>query len=120
VSNVETGRDGGDPETLEEKAGIAFTNGKRPCGRGSGYSIAPPPAASTAAASTAAAAATEVKPNAASATSMPPSAASAASSPVGKLYAGLGHSDVFLVEDIERRQANVGEFLLAKKKFITL
>jgi hypothetical protein len=27
---------------------------------------------------------------------------------------------VFLVEDIERRQANVGEFLLAKKKFITL
>jgi hypothetical protein len=29
-------------------------------------------------------------------------------------------SSIFLVEDIERRQTNVGEFLLTKKEFVLL
>ena len=85
-------------------------------------SVAPPPAASTAAAAAtpAAAAATEVKPNAASATSMTASAASVpvSVSPIGKLYGGLGGSDIFLVEDIERRQADVGDFLFTESYFV--
>jgi hypothetical protein len=84
-------------------------------------SIAPPPAASTAAAAAtpAAAAATEVKPNAASATSTASAASVPVSvSPIGKLYGGLGGSDIFLVEDIERRQADVGDFLFTESYFV--
>jgi hypothetical protein len=81
----------------------------------------PPPAASTAStASTTSAAAASMTASAASAASVvaaagvvAPSAASAAD----KLYAGLGCPDVFLVEDIERRQGNVGNFLLTKSDF---
>jgi hypothetical protein len=84
------------------------------------------------AASTAAAAATSppnpyapsATPAATSATSMTTSATSAAStavtaSPVsGKLYGGLGCSDIFFVEDIERRQADVRDFLFTESDFV--
>ncbi|MGC2410503.1 MAG: hypothetical protein WA441_11050, partial [Methyloceanibacter sp.] len=45
--------------------------------------------------------------------------ASAASSPVsGKLYGGLGCSNIFLVEDIERRQTDIGDFLFTESYFV--
>jgi hypothetical protein len=48
-------------------------------------------------------------------------AASAAAAPTasGKLYPGLGSSGVFPVEDIERRQAYVGDFFLVERDFVT-
>jgi hypothetical protein len=53
------------------------------------------------------------------------SAATTATTPptaTGESYPldGRGQSGIFLVEDIERRQADVGEFLLTKKEFVTL
>ena len=101
---------------------------QRQAARSQTYSVAPPPAAS-------AAAATPPKRNAASATSaaaasMTASAASVAASAASvgvaavaasvpdKLYAGLGRSDVFLVEDIERRQADVRDFLFTESDFV--
>ena len=44
-------------------------------------------------------------------------AAVAASVP-DKLYAGLGRSDVFLIEDIERRQADVRDFLFTESDLV--
>jgi hypothetical protein len=95
------------------------------------YSIAPPPAASTAAATppkrNAASAASATSAAAASMTASAASvAASAASVGVAavaasvpdKLYAGLGRSDVFLIEDIERRQADVRDFLFTESDFV--
>src|SRR5262245_53490072 len=89
----------------------------------------PPPAASTAAA-TPTAAATSATPVATSAASVAASAASVAAAGVvaavavaavsDKLYVGPGCPDVFLVEDIERRQGNVGNFLLTKSDFLAL
>src|SRR5262245_17349937 len=85
------------------------------------YSIAPSPAASTAtatpppnrnAASTATAAA------ASSPTASAASAAPAASPVSRKLYGGFGCSDIFLVKDIERRQADIGNFLFAESSFV--
>src|ERR1700675_2992239 len=73
-----------------------------------------PPRPAAAAASYAAAYTASATP-AASATS----AASAASATPGHLYAALGRCRVFLVEEIERRQADVGDFLLAKRDFVT-
>ena len=91
-------------------------------------SIAPPPAASTAAATppkrNAASAASATSAAAASMTASAASvAASAASVGVAasvpdKLYAGLGRSDVFLIEDIERRQADVRDFLFTESDFV--
>jgi hypothetical protein len=75
----------------------------------------------TAAAASAAAASTASAASAASATtSAAPaaSAASAASATSGKLLAEPGCSRGFLVEDIERRQAHVGDFLLAESDLV--
>jgi hypothetical protein len=47
------------------------------------------------------------------------SMAASAASPVGKLYAGPGCSGVFLVEDIERCQADVRDFLLTESDLVT-
>src|SRR5262249_43051735 len=72
-------------------------------------------AASTATATTAAA------PEAAPASSAPSTAAAAAAAgPRGLLYAELGFASVFLVEDVERGQADVGHFLFAEKDLVTL
>jgi hypothetical protein len=62
---------------------------------------------------------------AATAASTSAAMASAATTPAtatGESYplGGRGQSGIFLVEDVEGRQANVGEFLLAKKEFVTL
>ena len=88
------------------------------------YSIAPSEP-DPKAASTAAAAATATSPPTAAATASAASAASAASvaappvSPVsGKLYAGFGCSDIFLVEDIERRQTDISDFFFAESDFV--
>jgi hypothetical protein len=81
-------------------------------------------AAATAATPTAAAMKAATTATTAAATSATPTAATSATP-----TAAAGQSEllverrlpgVFLVKDVERRQANVGEFLLAKKKFITL
>ena len=60
--------------------------------------------------------------SAAAATSAPTSAASAASATAaaspGKLYGGLGCSDIFLVEDIERSQADIRDFLFTESYFV--
>ena len=37
-----------------------------------------------------------------------------------KLYVGLGGSDIFLDEDIERRQADIRDFLFTKSEVVTL
>jgi hypothetical protein len=37
-----------------------------------------------------------------------------------KLYVGLRGSDIFLVEDIERRQADIGDFLLTEHEVIRI
>jgi hypothetical protein len=37
-----------------------------------------------------------------------------------KLNGGLGRPDVFLVQDIERRQGNVGDFLFTESDFVAL
>ena len=69
-------------------------------------------AAATSAASTTAASVT----SAAAATT----ATTATATGQSQFLSGWGSSSIFLVENIERRQANVGEFLLAKKEFVTL
>ena len=116
---------------LKNAAGL-LRDHQRQAARSQIYSIAPPPAAS-------AAAATPPKRNAASAASatsaaaasMTASAASVAASAASvgvaavaasvpdKLYAGLGRSDVFLIEDIERRQADVRDFLFTESDFVS-
>jgi hypothetical protein len=45
-----------------------------------------------------------------------PATATGESYPLGE----RGQSGIFLVEDIEGRQTDVGEFLLTKKEFVTL
>ena len=49
-------------------------------------------------------------------------AASVASSATGQSYflGERGWPGIFLIEDIERRQADIGDFLLTKKYFVTL
>jgi hypothetical protein len=82
-------------------------------------------AAASAAAASAASAAAPAAPaastaSAASATSGAASATSAtASATSGKLFAEPGCSGVLLVEDIERPQADVGDFLLIESDFVT-
>jgi hypothetical protein len=49
-----------------------------------------------------------------------PAAVAATAATSDKLNAGPGFPDVFLVEDIERRQGNVGDFLLAESDFVAL
>ncbi len=49
-----------------------------------------------------------------------PAAVAAAAAVSDKLNAGPGFPDVFLVEDIERRQGNVGDFLLAESDFVAI
>ena len=44
--------------------------------------------------------------------------ATASAAVANKLYAGLGCSDIFLVKDIERRQADVRDFLFAESDFV--
>jgi hypothetical protein len=44
----------------------------------------------------------------------------AATAAKGQFLAKCGRTGIFLVEDIERRQAHVGDFLLAKKDFVAL
>jgi hypothetical protein len=112
---------------LKEATGL-LRDHQRQAARSQIYSVAPPPAAS-------AAAATPPKRNAASATSaaaasVTASAASVAASAASvgvaavaasvpdKLYAGLGRSDVFLIEDIERRQADVRDLLFTESDFV--
>src|SRR5262245_37610866 len=65
-------------------------------------------AASAAAAATAAAAA------AAAAASAAPAAPAAAAAASGKFFPKSGRSGVFLVEDVERAQADVGDFFLTE------
>jgi hypothetical protein len=72
--------------------------------------------ASATAAATAAAATTSAAATAATSAAM----ASAATTGQSKLFGKRGSSGIFLVEDIERRQADVREFLLAKKELVTL
>jgi hypothetical protein len=69
--------------------------------------VPPPPAAQPAATSTASTASTV-----ASAIKAVAASVAAAVVAVGKLYVGPGCSGVFLVEDIEGRQGDVGDFLL--------
>ena len=69
-------------------------------------------AAATAAAATMSAAAATM--------SAATAAATAAAASQSKLFSERGCSGIFLVEDMERRQADVREFLLAKKEFVTL
>lgn len=45
-------------------------------------------------------------------------AATAAAS--DELHAGVGFADVFLIEDIERRQSDVGDFLLTESEFVAI
>jgi hypothetical protein len=68
-----------------------------------------PTTAATAAASTATMAS-------AATTATTPTTATGESYPLG----GRRQSGIFLVEDIEGRQTDVGEFLLTKKEFVTL
>jgi hypothetical protein len=49
-----------------------------------------------------------------------PAASAAVAAASDKLYVGLGRSDVFLVENIEGRQGNVGDFLLTESEFVAL
>ena len=70
-------------------------------------------AAASAAAAAAAAAACAAAAAASAATSAAaPAAAAAASAASGKLFAESGRSSVFLVENVERAQADVGDFFL--------
>jgi hypothetical protein len=46
--------------------------------------------------------------------------AAAAAAAGSQLLDASGHFGVFLVKDIERRQADVGDFLLTEEDFITL
>ena len=39
---------------------------------------------------------------------------------VDELYVGLGGADIFLVEDIERRQADIRDFLFTKSEVVIL
>jgi hypothetical protein len=71
--------------------------------------ITPGPAAAAAAA----AAAATASPAASAATS-----AAATSTTPGDFFAELRRCSVFLVEDIERRQADVRDFLLTEKDFV--
>ena len=90
------------------------------------YSIAPPPAASAAAATpppnrNAASATTAAAASPTASAASAASAASVAAPPVsvsGKLYAGFGCSDIFLVEDIERRQTDISDFFFAESDFV--
>ena len=70
-------------------------------------------AAASAAAASAAASAAAAAASAASAAA-PAAAAAAASAASGKLFAESGRSSVFLVEDVERPQADVGDFFLTE------
>lgn len=72
---------------------------------------APAPAAA------AAAAATTATPTAAAAAATTAAAAASAAS-VGELDARLGGSGVFLVEDIKRRQTDVGDFFFPERDFM--
>jgi hypothetical protein len=73
--------------------------------------VAPGPAATSAA-------------SAAPATSPAAAAAAAAAAPAsapaapGDFFANLRGCSIFLVEDVERRQAHVGDFLVADKDFV--
>ena len=73
-------------------------------------------AAASAASAAAAAAACAAAATASAATSAaaPAAAAAAASAASGKLFAESGRSGVFLVEDVERPQADVGDFFLTE------
>jgi hypothetical protein len=75
-----------------------------------------PAATSTAAASaaTASAAAASAATASATAASKKSSAASTASAAPGKLLANPGYSGGFLIKDVERSQADVGDFLLVE------
>src|SRR5262245_33166921 len=65
--------------------------------------------------------ATSAAPVAASAASVAAAGVAATTTAMSdKLYVGPGCPDVFLVEDIERRQGNVGNFLLTKSDFLAL
>jgi hypothetical protein len=61
---------------------------------------------------------------AASATAAASAAVAAAVAPaaamVDELYVGLGGSDIFLVEHIERRQADISDFLLTEREVIQI
>jgi len=74
-----------------------------------------PPKAAAAAATTTATAATAP---AAAATSAAAAASAAAATTPSEFLAELGLRGVFLVEDIEGRQAHVGDFFLAEKDFV--
>jgi hypothetical protein len=87
-------------------------------------SPAPVAAAVAVAASAAVAVATSAASAASAAASVATSAASAASAAVAaaadKLNSGPGCRNVFLIEHIERRQANVGDFLLTESDFVAV
>jgi len=74
--------------------------------------------AADAANGSAAAAATDTSVAASAATTA--SAAVAATKGQSLMLSERGRPGIFLVEDIEGRQANVGEFLLTKKEFVIL
>jgi hypothetical protein len=83
------------------------------------------PAAVAVAASAPVPVATSAAPTASTAAAV--AVASAASAAVAamaavadKLYAGPGRADVFFVENIERCQGNVGNFLLTESDFVTI
>jgi hypothetical protein len=92
-----------------EAAMAAFAKSWRRSGLADAANAASAAAASTAAASAAAAAASEAASAAPAASTAP--AASAAS---GKSFPKSGRSGVFLVEDVERPQADVGDFFLTE------
>jgi hypothetical protein len=51
----------------------------------------------------------------------PVAAAMAAATAVSdKFYAGAGFPDILLIEDIERRQSDVGDFLLTESEFVAI
>jgi hypothetical protein len=75
-------------------------------------------AAKTRAASTATAADAASTATAPSASSTATTAAAATAATPDELYAGSQCCDVFFVEDVERRQADVGDFLLGESDFV--
>jgi hypothetical protein len=59
-------------------------------------------------------------PTAAAAMAAPVAAAMAAVAAADKFYAGAGFPDILLIEDIERRQSDVGDFLLTESEFVAI
>jgi hypothetical protein len=77
------------------------------------------PSTSDAASKASAASASAASASASPAAAAPASPAAPATSASDQLDAGRGQCGVFLVEDIERRQADIGDFFFTERDFVT-